>query len=68
MILADDLFVFLQLMVKIGQNYDVIFPLIDILRLGMLNYSVSQYLCGKFRSGIYRGYFFGSLAPPCGQI
>ena len=34
---------------KLGQNYDAVFPLLDILRLSMLNFSVAQYLTGKFR-------------------
>ena len=43
---GDDIFIFLVLIMKIGQNFDAVFPLIDILRLSLMNYSVAQYLCG----------------------
>ena len=46
---ADDVFIFLVTFMKLGQNYDAVFPLLDILRLSMLNFSVAQYLTGKFR-------------------
>ena len=44
---ADDVFIFLVTFMKLGQNYDAVFPLLDILRLSMLNFSVAQYLTGK---------------------
>ena len=45
--ITDSIFVLLQCIMKIGHNYEAIFPLIDLMRLMIRNYSVNVLLCGK---------------------
>ena len=44
---ADSIFVLLQALMKIGQKNECVFPLIDLIRLMIKNYSVNTLLCGE---------------------
>jgi len=46
---ADDIFVYFMVQMKTHEFWDIKFPLIDILRLAMLNYSVVGLLCHEDR-------------------
>jgi len=46
---ADSIFVLLQCLMKIGQKNECVFPLIDLIRLMIKNYSVNTLLCGGDR-------------------
>ena len=48
---GDSIFVLLQCIMKIGHKYDAIFPLIDLMRLMIRNYSVNVLLCGELNLG-----------------
>ena len=42
---SDSIFVLIQWMMKLGPHKDCIFPLLDILRLAIKNFSVNTILC-----------------------
>ena len=44
---SDSIFVLIQWMMKLGPHKECIFPLLDIMRLSIINFSVNTILCAE---------------------